>query len=403
MTSLDDAAARRPAGPWVRHDLEIARLATVRARAAELGIGCMVLGDAPNLRYLAGIGPLDMFRPTWLILGAGGSTALVVARSEMSLVEPTTWIEQIREYVEWPGDEVTDDWVTPIASLVQESGDDRSVIGVEFDHLTVSDLARLRAALPDATFVAADGILAEMRMRKDAFELQIMRQGGRIHMAQLEGAKAILAAGVPEFEISLAARAAGARAAADVLAPADDYLMSPMLDKPQTLGTGARGAMVHARASTCRVSPGDVVQICFCGPAFFGYILGFDRPLVAGRPGEGQLRILSAARAAHDAALEVVRPGARANAVHAAAVHVLERAGLLAYRAHRTGRGVGLGGQERPEIRETDETILEPGMTFTVELGIYVPGVAGARFGDTVAVTSDGFENLTPASYDWQV
>ncbi len=401
--TLDDMTAPTSVGPWVRHDLEIARLGTVRAKAAELGISCMVLGDGANLRYLAGIGPLDTFRPTWLVIGPEGSAALVVARSEMSLVVPTTWIEEIREYVEWPGDEVTDDWVVPVAALVGESDGDRSVIGVEFDHLTMSVLARLRAALPEATFVPVDGILGEMRLRKDDFELEVMRQGGRIHLAQLEGAKAILAPGVPEFEISLAARAAGARAAAAVLAPDDDYLMSPMLDKPQTLGTGPRGAMVHARASNARVSLGDVVQICFCGPAFFGYILGFDRPLVLGRPGHEERRILTAARAAHDAALEAVRPGVPANEVHAAAVNVLETTGLLPYRAHRTGRGVGLGGQERPEIRETDETILELGMVFTVEMGIYVPNVAGARFGDTVAVTSDGFENLTPASYDWQV
>jgi Xaa-Pro dipeptidase len=400
---LDAMTAVTSAGPWVRHDLEIARLAGAWTRVQELGISAIVLGDAPNLRYLAGIGPLDTFRPTWLVVGPEGPPALVAARSEMSLVVPTTWIEEIREYVEWPGDTVTDDWVTQVAALVRERAADRSVIGVEFDYLTMSALGRLRAALPEATFVPVDAILGEMRMRKDDFELELMRQGGRIHMAQLEGAKAILAPGVPEFEVSLAARAAGARAAAAVLAPGDDFLMSPMLDKPQTLGTGPRGAMVHARASNAPVHAGDVVQICFCGPAFFGYILGFDRPLVVGRPGDEELRVLTAARAAHDAALEAVRPGVRANEVHAAAVKVLEATGLLRYRAHRTGRGVGLGGQERPEIRETDESILEPGMTFTIEMGIYVPNVAGARFGDTVAVTSDGFENLTPASYAWQV
>jgi Xaa-Pro aminopeptidase len=176
-----------------------------------------------------------------------------------------------------------------------------------------------------------------------------------------------------------------------------------MLDKPQTLGTGSRGAMVHARASTCGVRRGDVVQICFCGPAFFGYILGFDRPLVLGEPSPDARRIIDVARQAHDAASGTIRPGVRANSVHGAAVEVLDEAGLLGYRAHRTGRGVGLGGQERPEIRETDDTVLEPGMTFTVEMGIYVPGVAGARFGDTVAVTESGYEILTPAPYDWRV
>jgi Xaa-Pro aminopeptidase len=361
-----------------------------------------VLGEPANLRYLAGIGPLDTFRPTWLIIPTHAPSTLVVARSEMSVVVPATWIEDIREYVEWPGDNVTDDWASLVADTVRENGNETSAIGVESGYLTVAALDRLRASLPGATFANADPILGDLRMRKEELELQIMRQGGLIHAAQLEGVRSVLTVGTPEYEISLAGRAAGARAAAEILGPRDDYMMSPMLDKPQTLGTGPRGAMVHARASTCPVRRGDVVQICFCGPAFFGYILGFDRPLVVGEPGDEERRILEAARAAHDEALQRVRPGVAANAVHAAATQVLADAGLLDFRAHRTGRGVGLGGQERPEIRESDSTILEPGMTFTVEMGIYVPDVAGARFGDTVAVTPNGYEMLTPAPYDWQ-
>ena len=72
-------------------------------------------------------------------------------------------------------------------------------------------------------------------------------------------------------------------------------------------------------------------------------------------------------------------------------------------RAHRTGRAVGLGEAEQPELRESDATILQEGMTFTVEPGIYVPGVGGARFGDTVVVTPTGYENLSPAPYEWQL
>jgi len=68
---------------------------------------------------------------------------------------------------------------------------------------------------------------------------------------------------------------------------------------------------------------------------------------------------------------------------------------------HRHGRGVGIGFSEPPDISDLDETILAPGMTFSIEPGIYIPGVGGVRFGDTVAVTEDGCEILTPAPYYW--
>jgi Xaa-Pro aminopeptidase len=388
---------------WVRHDLEAARLESSRTRSIENGIGCLLIGSAPNLRYLAGIGPLDSLRPTWLVVPAQGGATLVVARSEHSVVAPTTWIADIREYVEWPDDRIADDWSSLVATVARESGNQNAVVGIEFEHVTMAVLAQLRAALPGAKFVSADGLLGGLRTRKDDHELELMRIGGRVHVAQLDGARASIAPGVSEYEISLAGRAAGARAAARVLGSDDDHMMSPMLDKPQTLGTGPRSAMVHARASTQQVAAGDVVQICFCGPAFFGYTIGFDRPLVVGQSSREARAILEAALAAHDAALDSVRPGVPASVVHAAAVSVLAETGFLQHRAHRTGRGVGLGGQESPEIRESDSTLLAPGMTFTVEMGIYVPGVAGARFGDTVAVTDGGYEMLTPASYDWSV
>ena len=389
--------------PWVRHDLEKSRLATATAQAIESGIDCLLIGSAPNLRYLAGIGPLDTLRPTWLVATTDGRAAVVVARSELSVVAPTTWIADIREYVEWPDDRTPDDWSAIVFAVIWEMGHHNAVIGIEFEHVTMAALAQLRAALPGAEFVSADGLLGGLRTRKDDHELELMRIGGRIHVGQLDAARALLAPGVSEYEISLAGRAAGARAAARVLGSDDDHMMSPMLDKPQTLGTGPRSAMVHARASTQQVAAGDVVQICFCGPAFFGYTIGFDRPLVIGQPSREALPILEAALAAHDAALDSVRPGVPASVVHAAAVSVLAERGFLQHRAHRTGRGVGLGGQESPEIRESDSTELAPGMTFTVEMGIYVPGVAGARFGDTVAVTADGYEMLTPAAHDWRV
>jgi Xaa-Pro aminopeptidase len=170
------------------------------------------------------------------------------------------------------------------------------------------------------------------------------------------------------------------------------------------MGAGpARSAMAHPRASTYRIDCDDIVQLCFCGPNYFSYQLGFDRPIFCDerRLTDDQRRLLDLGLLANQAALEAIRPGVPASEVHAMARHVVERAGLAEERAHRTGRGVGASEAEPPELRESDPTLLEPGMTFTVEPGLYVPGVAGVRFGDTVAVTDSGYEMLTPAPYGW--
>jgi Xaa-Pro aminopeptidase len=112
-------------------------------------------------------------------------------------------------------------------------------------------------------------------------------------------------------------------------------------------------------------------------------------------------RLLDVGMEAHDAALAVIKPGLPAAEVDAAAVRVLEKNNMVQFRTHRTGRSVGASRQEKPELRDSDRTPLKPGMTFTVEPGIYVPGLGAARFGDTVAVTETGYEMLTPAPYYW--
>ena len=371
--------------------------------AAEAGLDAVLLRSPSSLLYLAGVTELIVIRPTWMVVPSAGDCALVLPRIETPGVTLMSWVTDLREWVEWPDPQLSEDWADPLVEVLEERGCEDGRIAIEKDTVSVAVLRALCGRLT-AEFVDAGPLVNRLRRTKEPVELDIMRVAGRVAAAQLEAAREVLVENVPEYELAIAARAAGTRAAADVLG-ADYHAISPVVAGVLIMGAGpARSAMAHPRASTRRIQASDIVQLCFCGPNFLTYQLGFDRPIFidVGQLGTEQQHLLDIGLEATEAALAAVRPGVAARDVHGAARQVVERAGLAEQRAHRTGRGVGASEAEPPELRESDGTILEPGMTFTVEPGVYVPGVGGVRFGDTVAVTDGGYEMLTPAPYGWR-
>jgi Xaa-Pro dipeptidase len=379
------------------------RVERLRHLAGEAGIHTVLLRSASSLLYFAGISELSVIRPTWMVVPPDGECSIVLPRIETPGVAMTTWVRDLREWVEWPDPTLSEDWADPLVAVLEEHGSAGERLGIEKDTVTASAVRTLKTRLKATELADAGPLVAHLRRIKEPVELELMRIGGRVAEAQLAAASAALAEGVPEYELALAARAAGTRVAAEALGP-DYHLTSPVVSGVLIMGAGpSRSAMAHPRASTYRIGAGDIVQLCFCGPNYFTYQLGFDRPIFSDttRLTRDQHQVLDVGLHANQAALEAVRPGVSASDVHAAARQVVERAGVAEQRAHRTGRGVGASEAEPPELRESDSTVLEPGMTFTVEPGVYVPGVAGVRFGDTVAVTETGYEMLTPAPYGW--
>ncbi len=379
------------------------RVERLRRLATQAGIHTVLLRSPASLLYFAGVTELSVIRPTWMVVPRAGQCTIVLPRLETDGVLLATWVEDLREWVEWPEPDLSEDWADPLVDVLKEHGAASERIGVESDVVAVNAWRTLEGRLPGAELVDAGRLLTRLRTIKEPVELDLMRIGGKVAAAQIAAAREAIAVGVPEYELALAARAAGTRVAAEALG-ADYHSISPVVPGVLIMGAGPnRSAMAHPRASTNRIGAGDLVQMCFCGPNYYTYQLGFDRPIFcdADELTDEQRQLLSVGLEATAAALEAVRPGIAANEVHAAARRVVEDAGIAEQRAHRTGRGVGASEAEPPELRESDATILEVGMTFTVEPGIYVPGVGGVRFGDTVAVTECGYEMLTPAPYGW--
>ena len=160
--------------------------------------------------------------------------------------------------------------------------------------------------------------------------------------------------------------------------------------------------MVHRRPTVRRVKRGESVYMCFCEMNNFkGIKLGFDRQYWVGEVPDEEARLYEIALSAQAAALEMLRPGVIAEDVHMAAARVYEEAGFGF--CYRTGRSVGYSLVEAPELKVGDRTPLKAGMTFAVDGAVSIPGKAAARVGDSILVTEEGYEYLTPYPKELQV
>jgi len=161
--------------------------------------------------------------------------------------------------------------------------------------------------------------------------------------------------------------------------------------------TGPNSALPHGNTGNRALAADEFLLIDFGGTQD-GYPADITRTRVIGQPTADMKAIYDAVEAANAAARAIAAPGVTCGAVDQAARAVIEAAGYGDYFIHRTGHGLGLETHELPNIAPGDETVLEPGMVFTIEPGIYVPGLGGVRIEDDMVVHADHVESLTQFS-----
>ena len=375
------------------NDLQKKRVIELQRRLADEDIDLAVIHDLDNIYFLAGFWGylgMDFGRPTILVIPRTGSPTLITPGLEAEMAANMSWIDDIREWT----DGVDGEWQALLDELLVSSTE--LIVGFEPVKTHPVVTSYLKQKFSDSAIRDISKILSDMRMIKSPEEINTMRQAGQVAVAMCEGAVQTIAEGVPEYEISLAAIAAGTRKAAEFLGHRkSERLYSPMIHNLQILQTGPDLAMVHRRPTIRRIVNGDPVYMCFCPFTLFKQIkLGFDREYFVGKVSDEHARIYEIALKAQAAALEMIRPGVRAEEVHFASLEVYQSEGFGI--CYRTGRGVGHSYLERPEFKDGDRTILQAGMTFAVDGGITIEGEFGARVGDSIVVTDDGFEYLTP-------
>ncbi len=160
------------------------------------------------------------------------------------------------------------------------------------------------------------------------------------------------------------------------------------------IASGKRSAFPHGRASGKQIEKGDFILMDF-GLGFQGYHSDQTRTLVCGSPSLEQQKIYRIVEEAHDKAIEKVRPGIPIAEVDGAAREHIRSQGYGEYFGHGTGHGIGLAVHEDPVVNGENKGLVQEGMVFTIEPGIYIPDWGGVRIEDMVLVTPHGAEVLT--------
>ncbi|HWD61852.1 MAG TPA: Xaa-Pro peptidase family protein [Humibacter sp.] len=340
------------------------------------GLDAIVVSPGPDLQYLLGSRASTFERLTALVIPREGDAYVVAPRMELAALRASAIGDAGLEVRDWVDGQ--DPYALALSGLgvVRRLGVSEAMPALHSVPLTVTADAGIELATP---------VLRSLRMVKDAAEIAALRQAGaaidRVHARVGEW----LRPGRTEREVATDI----ARAIVEEGHAAADFVI---------VGSGPNGADPHHEVSDRVIDEGETVVVDIGGPIALGYNSDSTRTYATGEVRADILEAYSALESAQRAAVESVRPGVTAESVDAAARDVLAAVGFADRFIHRTGHGIGLSVHEEPYIVAGNGTVLEPGMAFSIEPGIYFTGDWGARIEDIVVVTDDGVEplNLRP-------
>lgn len=354
------------------------RLQRLRAALAQSGFDCAVAIAGPNLYYLTGLSFHLSERPTVGFFPAKGDPVLVVGVLEESKIV-TGAPYPVRHFTYTDADGPAGAFREAAKALALG----QARLGVETRRMRVMELRLIEEAFLHPRVDAAEGVFAELRMAKDELELSHMR-------AAVEIAERALAATLPKIRVGMTEREIGTELVMQTLLAGSD---SDLPFAP-IVASGPNSALPHAFMTDRAIQKGDLLTLDW-GAAKHGYIADLTRTFAVGPVDDELKRIYETVKAANAAARACAKPGVSAAEVDAAARRVIEAAGYGEYFTHRVGHGLGLEGHEDPSMHGRNELALTPGITFTIEPGIYLPGCGGVRIEDDVVVTADGCESLS--------
>lgn len=371
------------------------RRATILWRLGERGIQGLVLFGGNNVSYFSRFGFIPTERPMAYVLTPQRS-ALLVPRLEVEHAEEFALVDAVVSYPEYPGERHP---MAYLVDLLRDAGLDGARLGVDSDGYgalygyrgpTVSQL------LPDAVVENVRDDVEYMQMINSEEELDLIRESARWGNLAHSYLQEYSAVGRTETEIAMRASFDATQAMIRTLGPG----YRPVSAGRPGASAGFRGqigkdsALPHAMTSNARLKAGDVL-VTGAGASVWGYGSELERTMIVGEPSKEQERLFGLMLEAQTLAIESIRPGIPCSEVDRRVRDFFKEQGLDEYWRHHTGHAKSTLVHEAPFLDIGDHRLLETGMVFTVEPGIYVQGYAGFRHSDTVAVTRDGVEYLT--------
>jgi Xaa-Pro dipeptidase len=263
-------------------------------------------------------------------------------------------------------------------------------LAIEKEHMNVERFEELQNLFPKSRFVSAEEKLRKLRMIKDSKELKIIEEACALADYAVGVGVSEIKEGKTELEILSAIEFSLKKKGVTEMSFATMVL------------TGANAASPHGTPGLTTIQKGDLVLFDL-GVVVDRYCSDITRTVAYSDINEKQKEIYETVLNAQLAAISASKPGITAAKADLAARNVISQAGYGEFFPHRLGHGLGISVHEYPSVTETNQLVLEEGMVYTIEPGIYVPGVAGVRIEDDVYVTADGVKVLTKYPKELQI
>jgi Xaa-Pro aminopeptidase len=346
------------------------RLVILHQKLAEQDLDAILITQPENRRYLSGF--------------TGSAGVLLISQDQAVLATDFRYYEQVEKQApDFRLAKITDKFKTLLLELVHQVGAKR--VGFESAHLTVDQYKEWEEVAEGFELVPTKELVEGIRAVKDENELSKIRKSIALADEALAHTVGVIEPGMTEkevaWELEVFMRTHGAeKMAFDLI-----------------VGSGPNGAMPHATVSERVIQAGEPIVIDM-GAMIDGYNSDLTRTICAGRPDDKFKEIYNIVLEAQCTAEQSIRPRMTGKQADGIARQVIEEAGYGEHYGHGLGHGVGLAVHEKPGVGRLSEDVLEPGMAFTVEPGIYLPGWGGVRIEDVVVMREDGLEVLTQAS-----
>ena len=343
-----------------------ARLSAAMKAMEPLDADALLVLGLVNIRYLSGF--------------TGSDSALVLTPDDRHLLCDSRYTLQA-------GSEASlceiSEYKTKLEGIVSLlAGKGRRRVAFDAEKVSVAFFNSLTSTLPGVEFIPLADQLDQLRAVKSSEEIALVAHSACIASSAFEELVQSIKPGVSERSLALKLEMLMKSRGADE--KAFDFIVA----------SGDRGALPHGRPTERLLRAGELVTVDF-GACCRGYYSDETVTLAVGEPETRLLELYETVKKAHDLAVSAVKPGVDCKALDAIARGHIEECGFGEFFGHGLGHGVGLEIHEKPTISSRSSQTVEEGMIFTIEPGIYIPGLGGVRIEDLVEVTVDGCRVLS--------